>query len=169
MPVLIGMKFDGGAKSFTVALEKELDHLKNFKGLWMKIIEYFEQEGSPIVEIFKSKGSVIGGNWSNSPEYDQWKAKHWDKMRTEDVPIPGMSEQVLTGKELNALLDGGKDTAIRITGDREMVYGLENEYTRQWQDERKILDFFPAMNEGLRRLLVDFVKEVKELEWQGNE
>lgn len=167
MPVMIAMKFDSGARNFTVALEKELDHLKNFKGLWQKIIEYFEKEGSPILEIFKTQGQVIGGNWDNTPEYESWKAAHWQKMRTEDVPIPGMSEQVLTGSELKALLDSEKEGAIRITGEREMVYGLENEYTRKWQDERKILDFFPAMNEGLRRLLTAFVKEVKELELQG--
>lgn len=169
MPVLIAMKFNGGMNNFSVALKKELDHLKSFKVLWQRVVEYFEKEGSPIIEIFRTEGKVIGGNWDNTPEYDKWKSECWQKMRTEDVPIPGMSKQVLTGSELKALLDSEKDGAVRVSNDREMIYGLENEYTKKWQDERKILDFFPAMNEGLRRLLVMFVKDVKELEFQGDE
>lgn len=169
MPVILSMQFDGGKEKFSAGLAKELDHLKSLRGLWTKIIQWFENKDSesPILEIFKTQGQAIGGSWENSAKYEKWKETHWAAARNFNVPITGKSRQILSGEQLNALLDSSADAAVRKTDDMSMTYGVETEYSKHWQDSRKILDFYPAMSSGMNRLLARFIQEVKELEIEG--
>lgn len=165
--IALTFKFDGAEKVYQRGIEKELNALKSFRTLFQAIMDYMEGGGgglttmsrkykekppSPILEIWKSKGQKIGGNWQNSAFYELWKAQNWQEYLTFDVPL-SKTEQVLTGQTLSALLNKDTTGAIRESDDRFMVYGVENEYTKMWQETRKVLDFYDEMERMMDRIV----------------
>lgn len=197
MPFAIEMQFDGGLKNFKIALQDLAGKLHSFKKLFEMIQDYFEgkdirfnrvigqsstKEGvlprteaatlnpamkDPILEIWKSEGQKIGSNWTNSALYEQWKNINWKDAREFNIPIDRKNAQVLTGQTLFGLLNRDDSTAVRVIDDLSMVYGIDNEYAKYWQEKRKILDFFPAMLEDIRHIVTAFVQDAAALEWEG--
>jgi len=162
MPVILSMKFDGGFKTWNRGLEHELDGLRDFRPIWKRINRLFEGKSelnpSPILEIWKSEGDAIGSDWTNTIEYEEWKQKYGMQKRVYNVPISKLTKQILSGQTLQALLDSSSTGAIREYGNRTFVYGVQNPYSKKWQDERKILDFFPKMERAMDREVVEFIK-----------
>lgn len=164
MQVLLSFKFDRGLEDFNIALAKELDGLKDFRGLFRAIVDWFEGKselmgkGSPIVEIFESKGSLLGANWTNSAKYEEWKTEHWQELRVVGLPISDKAEQILSGHQLGALLSSQHSNAVREFTDKSMIYGVENEYSDRQQEKKHILDVSDKMNAGLERLIARWVR-----------
>lgn len=177
MPVLIAMKFDGGLKRYAAGIKSELDGLKNFSKLWKMVIEYFEGRSdvtgfvniSPFVDIWNSEGHIIGGNWTNTAKYETWKAKNYKRFRKFPMPrgFKGGSnaKQVLSGQTLSGLVNSHTPGAIRSASTNNLIYGIDNAYSKKWQDKRHLLDFFGKMNKNLNRVIANFVmRNAKDLE-----
>lgn len=167
MPVLLSFKFDQGQKQFNADLGTLLDGLKDFRGLFKAIVDWFEGvsdlmgKESPIIDIFKSEGSVLGASWENSIEYENWKNLNWQEMRVVGLPIGNKSKQVLTGHQLGALLSSQHPNAVREYGEKMMIYGVENEYSEKQQEKKHILDVYDKMDRGLERLIARWIVKVK--------
>lgn len=164
--IALTLKFDGGLKTYQRGIDKEISALRSFRTLFEAFVSYLEGNGgnlttmshrykekapSPILEIWKSKGAKIGANWKNTGMYEYWKRHNWEAYRVFNVPF-GNTEQVLTGQTLSALLNEGTKGAVREIDDRLMVYGVENEYTKGWQDTRRVIDFYDDMIRMMDRI-----------------
>lgn len=166
--IALTLKFDGGLTAYQRGIQEEIDALKSFRTLFEAIMNYMEGDGgnlstmshkykekppSPIVEIWKSKGAKIGASWQNSAYYNLWKKQNWEGYRTFSVPF-GMTEQVLSGQTLSALLNKDTQGAVRQADSRMMVYGVENEYTHHFQEnsKRRVLDFYDEMLRMIDRI-----------------
>ena len=166
--IAISLAFDGGEKKYSRDLDDLGRDIKNYRTLFQAFINWFETgdtqlpalppEESPMLKIWKSQGELIGGKWSNKSEaYTKWKNKNWQKSRLFPVPISRNNLQVLSGRTLSGLLNSQTEGAVRKVGSTTLEYGIENDYSKKWQEERKILDFYPGMARSMDRILASWI------------
>lgn len=170
MPIQISLKFDEGEREYNRALKAVLDGLDDFSGLWKEIIRYLEGDGDqdlqdPTMAIWKSKGTIINGKWTNSLKYEKIKDKIWQKRRKVSWPFPKW-EQILSGHQLAALRNSSALGAVRVITKWAMAWGVQNDYSQVQQKKKKFMDFYPAMIRDIDRITARWINEMGR-NWQG--
>lgn len=161
MPFQLDIQFDGGMKRYRRAIDKSIQGLKDFSGIWSTIVRVFmgqTQIPSPIVELYRQKGKTINSDWGNTAKYEQQKAKIWSKVRVFQVPklLSSQWEQIYTGHTIEALVFGNEDTVVK-KNPLFLIYGVKGIVPWVQQRMKRILDIDKNISRAIDRSVVMWI------------